>query len=72
LNKEWLCQHTTRIYYDVDFITENTTFDFEPRWMSRFESGELTKSQLFEAEQQFNNVVTQYRFTLRVTNARKP
>ncbi|WP_268244691.1 hypothetical protein [Formosimonas limnophila] len=40
--------------------------------MSRFESGELTKSQLFEAEQQFNNVVTQYRFMLRVRKASKP
>ena len=80
LNRE-TCEYWTKngfantplaLYYDVDFITENTTFDFEPGWMSRFESGELTESQLFEAEQQFNNVVTQYRFTLRVRKASKP
>ena len=58
------------LYYNVDFVTENTVLDFEARWMDQFHRGELTEAQLFEAEQNHNNVVSQYRFTLRVRKAK--
>ncbi|TDR31488.1 class I SAM-dependent methyltransferase [Hydromonas duriensis] len=60
---------TLALYYNVDFVIENTVFDFEPIWLARYENGEITQEQLFEAERQFNNVVLQYRFIMRV---RKP
>ena len=56
---------TLALYYHIDFATENTIFDFEKTWVDRLHRGELTEQQLFEAEKQFNNVVLQYRFTLR-------
>ena len=69
----WIEHHyantTLALYYHIDFAVDSTVFDFEKPWMDRFQQGELTEQQLFEAEKQFNNVVLQYRFTLR---ARKP
>lgn len=66
----WVDNHfantTLALYYHVDFATENTIYDFDPAWIARFQSGELTEQQLFEAERQFNNVVLQYQFKLRV------
>ena len=56
---------TLALYYHIDFATENTIFDFEKTLVDRLHRGELTEQQLFEAENQFNNVVLQYRFTLR-------
>ena len=69
----WIDNHlantTLALYYGVDFVIEQTTFDFEQSWINRFNKGEITESQLFIAEKELNNVCLQYRFTMRV---RKP
>lgn len=54
------------VYCGVDFVTEQVQQDFEPEWVERLQSGQLTEAQLWDAARHQANVVTQIRFLLRV------
>ena len=54
------------VYCGVDFVTEQVQQDFEPEWVERLQSGQITEAQLWDAARHQSNVVTQIRFLLRV------
>ncbi len=53
-------------YCDVDFETVRTDHVLERKYLDRLRSGELTNEQLVDMVNERNNVVAEYRLTLKV------
>lgn len=56
---------------DVDFEPVDVFLDLDEPWASRLRGGQITRQQVSQAMRQFNNVVKQIRFHLKVIKAER-